>query len=98
MPRGYWIAHIDVHDPEAHKAYMAANAAAFKKYGGRFLIRGGQAEVTAGASRARHVVIEFSDYATALACYHSPEYAEAIKIRVTSSNSDIIVVEGVDAV
>jgi uncharacterized protein (DUF1330 family) len=27
------------------------------------------------------VVIEFKDYATALECYHSPEYAKAIAIR-----------------
>ena len=94
MPKGYWIAHIDVRDPEKHKAYMAANAKAFEKYGGHFLIRGGRSQVTAGALRPRHVVIEFKDYETALACYNSPEYAEAIKIRVTSSESDIVVVEG----
>jgi len=32
MAKGYWVAHVDVTDPEAYKAYMAANAAAFKKF------------------------------------------------------------------
>lgn len=96
MTKGYWIAHIDVHNPDAHKLYMAANAIAFGKYGGRFLIRGGRAEIVEGAARARHVVIEFKDYDTALACYRSSEYGEAMKLRVGASLSDIVVVEGVE--
>ena len=43
MPKGYWIAHIDVRDPDAYKLYVKANAAAFAKYGARFLVRGGKA-------------------------------------------------------
>src|SRR5262245_64350891 len=40
--KGYWIAHIDVTEPEGYKAYMVADMAAFAKYGGRFLGRRGQ--------------------------------------------------------
>lgn len=68
MPKGYWIAHVDVTDPEGYKAYVAANGVAFAKFGARFLVRGGRGEVKAGSARQRHVVIEFKDYATALAC------------------------------
>ena len=64
MAKGYWIAAVDVSDPEAYKAYIAANAIAFRKYGARFLVRGGAAEVMEGQSRSRRVVIEFADYAT----------------------------------
>ena len=39
MAKGYWIAHLDVTDPEGYKEYQAANAVAFRKYGGRFLVR-----------------------------------------------------------
>ncbi len=35
MPKGYWIPHIDVSDPEGYKAYMAATPPAHEKYHGR---------------------------------------------------------------
>jgi len=87
---------VDVGDPEAYKAYVAANAVAFRKYGARFLVRGGQSEAVEGRSRSRIVVIEFKDFATALACYRSPEYAEAMALRKGASTADITVVEGYD--
>ncbi len=96
MAKGYWIAHVDVADPETYKAYVAANAVAFAKYGGRFLVRAGRHEVAAGASRARQVVIEFRDYETALACHQSPEYQTALKLREAASVGDLVIVEGYD--
>ena len=41
MPKGYWIAHVEVKDPEAYKDYVAAAKIAFDKYGAKFLARGG---------------------------------------------------------
>ena len=87
---------VDVDDPEAYQAYVAANAVAFRKYGGRFLVRGGRSEVVEGHLRSRVEVIEFEDYATALACYRSPEYAEAMALRTSISTADIRIVEGYD--
>ena len=49
-----------------------------------------------GQSRSRNVVIEFPDYETALACYHSPEYQENIKRRQPHSEADLIIIEGYD--
>ena len=51
MPKGYWIAHVDVHDEEAYKPYAAANPAIFKKFGGRFVVRAGKFECPEGTSR-----------------------------------------------
>ena len=70
---------VDVNNEEGYKAYAAANAAIFKKFGGRFVVRGGKSECPEGKARARNVVIEFPDYAAALACYRSPEYQANIK-------------------
>ena len=39
MPKGYWIVRVDIADQEKYKAYIAANAGPFKKYGARFLVR-----------------------------------------------------------
>lgn len=96
MAKGYWIAHVDVTDPEAYKDYVAANAAAFTKYAARFLVRGGDFETVEGAARARNVVIEFPDYAAALACYRSPEYQHAKALRSAASDGDVIIIEGYD--
>jgi uncharacterized protein (DUF1330 family) len=96
MPKGYWIVRIDVTDPEAYKAYAAANAESFRKFGAHFLVRGGPYETVEGVSRARNVVIEFRDYATALACYRSPEYSAAKALRLPAATADIIVIEGYD--
>ena len=96
MAKGYWIAHVDVTDADAYKAYIAANAAAFAKYGGRFLVRAGRHEVAEGTSRARQVVIEFKDYETALACYRSPESEAAKALRVDASVADLVIAEGYD--
>lgn len=96
MSKGYWIVRVDVHDPEGYKKYLAANPKAFEKYGAKFLVRGGNFETHAGSSRARNVVIEFKDYETALACYHSPEYQHAIAERGDSATLDLVIIEGYD--
>jgi uncharacterized protein (DUF1330 family) len=96
MPKGYWIAHVTVNDPDGYKQYVEANAIAFGKYGARFLVRGGQNAVKSGALKDRHVVIEFDSYAKALACYDSPEYSRAAAIRDKCSVADIVVIEGYD--
>jgi uncharacterized protein (DUF1330 family) len=97
MAKGYWIARIDVQDLEGYKRdYVAHNGAVFHKYGARFLVRGGAYEAHEGPARSRNVVIEFKDYATALACYHSPEYQALIKARGPYSSGEIVIIEGYD--
>ena len=96
MAKGYWIVRVDITDMEQYKNYVAANAAPLAKYGARFLVRGGQFENPEGSSRTRNVVLEFKDYATALACYNSPEYQHAITLRTPHSVGDIVIVEGYD--
>ena len=89
MPKGYWIARVDVHNEEGYKPYAAANPAIFKKYGGRFVVRAGKFESMEGTSRSRNVVIEFPDYAAALACYRSPEYQENFKTRLPQGKGGV---------
>jgi len=96
VAKGYWIARVDVTNPDEYQGYVKANAAAFSKFGARFIIRGGQFEAPEGTPRARNVVLEFADYATALACYHSPEYQAAKAFRDGASIADLIIIEGYD--
>jgi uncharacterized protein (DUF1330 family) len=96
MAKGYWIARVDVINPDGYQEYVRANAAAFNKFGARFIVRGGQFEAPEGTPRARNVVLEFADYATALACYQSPEYQAAKAFRDGAGVADLIIVEGYD--
>jgi len=94
MPKGYWIARVDVRNPETYKNYVAANGVAFAKFGGRFVVRGGRFETVAGTSRSRNVVIEFPSYDTALQCWHSPEYQAAKAKQEGGAEIDTIIIEG----
>jgi len=96
MAKGYWIGRVDVHNEEGYKPYIAANSAIFKKFGGRFVVRGGKFTAVEGQSRSRNVVIEFPDYDTALACYNSPEYQANIKVLHPHSKAELIIIEGYD--
>ena len=96
MAKGYWIARVEVGNEEGYKPYVAANAAIFRKYQGRFVVRGGRFEGVEGACRPRNIVVEFPDYATALACYRSPEYQHNIIARRPHAVADIVIVEGYD--
>lgn len=96
MAKAYWIARVDVHDPETYKHYLASNQIAFAKYGARYVVRGAPFDAIEGTSRSRNVVIEFPDLATAHACYNSPEYQHGVKFRKASAEADLIIIEGYD--
>ena len=96
MPKGYWIAHVDVDDMEGYKKYIAANAVPLAKFGARFLVRGGNGKMVEGKARQRTVVIEFPSYADAVACYDSPEYQAAKGLREPVSKGDLLIIEGYD--
>lgn len=96
MPKGYWIARVDVNKPDDYPNYVATAKPAFEKYGARFLVRGGRCDALEGKGRARNVVIEFDSYEQALACYHSPEYQKAVPVRQAAAESELIIVEGAE--
>lgn len=96
MAKGYWIARVDVSDPDAYQRYVAANAAPFAEYGGRFLVRGGRSDAKEGTARLRNVVIEFPSYEAALGCYDSDGYREALKLREAASEGELLIIEGYD--
>lgn len=92
--KGYWMAMIDVADLDVYRRYIETNGAAFAKYGAKFLVRAGRYHEPEGPTGNRHVVIEFPSYDTALACYASPEYQEALKHRLAGSSGRVVIVEG----
>lgn len=94
MPKGYIIGQITVTDPEAYKEYVIKDTPILERLGAKFVVRGGQQQVTEGEAGQRTVVIEFPSYEAALAVYNDPDYQEVAKIRHRTAVSTIIVVEG----
>ena len=97
MPKGYWIATMDVKDAAVYDTYRAANAKPLADYGAKFLVRGGAQTNTEGSWRARTVVIEFASYADALACYESEDYRAAKDIRLPVAENDMVIIEGYES-
>ncbi len=97
MAKGYWVVRVSVQNEEKYPDYLAAAKPAFEKFGANFLVRGGSYEAREGVARDRNVVVEFKDYATAQACYESPEYQAAKRIRNANAEADFIIVEGAAA-
>ncbi|WP_085729331.1 DUF1330 domain-containing protein [Pseudomonas sp. R37(2017)] len=96
--KAYWIAHVDVTDPDRYSQYTRRAPQAFAAYGARILARGGRSEAMEGRSTPqRSVVIEFDSYEQAVACYHSALYQEARGYRVGVALAEVIIVEGVGA-
>ena len=92
---GYVIADIDVTDPVAYQEYVKLTPAIIAKYGGRFLVRGGEAEVVEGTwTPNRLVVLEFESIERAREWYHSEEYGTAMKIRHRTAVTNAFLVEG----
>ncbi|MGX5800729.1 DUF1330 domain-containing protein [Bradyrhizobium sp. Arg314] len=92
--KGYWMAMIDVRDPDLYKQYIEANAAAFAKYGAKFPVRAGRYDNPEGPTGNRHVLVEFESYDKAIECYQSPEYQHASKFRLAASTGHFVIVEG----
>ena len=95
MANGYWIARVDVKNPDAYKQYVEDTVEAFEKYGARFLARGGRMQALEGVARARNVIIEFDSLEQAVACYNSPEYQRAKAFRDGAAEAELMVVEGI---
>ena len=91
----YIVADIDVKDPSEYKNYSQQAPATVEKYGGKFIVRGGQPETLEGNWQAKRIVIiEFSSAEQAKNWYNSPEYQAIIGIRQHSTNSNILLVQG----
>jgi uncharacterized protein (DUF1330 family) len=91
----YIIADVEVTDGDTYWTYRSQTPALVDKYGGRFIVRGGEVETLEGDWRpGRLVVIEFPDMATAKRFYDSPEYQAIIGFRHRAANSRLVLVEG----
>jgi uncharacterized protein (DUF1330 family) len=95
MP-AYLISTIEVTDPAGYEEYRRLVAPVLARYGGKFIVRGGKIDYLEGTWQPKRVVVvQFDSAQQARAFSDSPEYAPAKAIRQRTSNSSVIVVEGV---
>ena len=40
MPKGYWVVHVTVTNPDAYAEYVRLDTPVIERFGGRFLVRG----------------------------------------------------------
>jgi len=92
----YIIGEIEITDLAGYEAYRPLAAASIARHGGKYLVRGGAAETLDGAGPPKRIVaLEFATFAAAKAFYNSPDYQDALKLRLMSSTGRVIVVDGV---
>ena len=92
---GYIVADIEITDSDEYQKYAQQTAATLERYGGKFMVRGGQPETLEGDWKAKRIVIiEFPSVEQAKAWYDSPEYSAIIGIRQRSAVSNILIVRG----
>ena len=93
----YMIARINVTDWDKYNQYIKVTPDIIAKYGGRFIVRGGDTVTLEGPEEKwRIVVIEFPDLDKAKKFYHSPEYANAKKIRAGAAEAQFVAISGVE--
>lgn len=92
----YVVVKLEITDPERFKLYQQLASASVEKFGGKFLVRGGQmVELEGSWDAPRMVVLEFESIDRATGWYHSPEYGKAIEARKDAADFHMIALEGI---
>ena len=92
----YLVAQVRVADPPAYARYRAGVLPVIEKFGGRFIVRGGEVEALEGRHDGRRlVVIEFPSKERLRAFYESPDYAPLKALRRDAAEGDLWAVDGV---
>jgi uncharacterized protein (DUF1330 family) len=94
MP-AYVIVDIDIVDPVGYEEYKKLASATVEKYGGKYIVRGGQVETLEGNwNPKRIVVLQFESMQRAKDWLNCAEYREPRKMRHRTAKTKMIVVEG----
>jgi uncharacterized protein (DUF1330 family) len=96
MP-AYFIAEVEVSDPEGFKAYASQVAATAEQYGGRYIARGGTIHPIEGEAPKRLVISVWDTVEDAKRWHRSPEYSKIIGIRHRTAKTRAFIVEGLPA-
>ena len=93
---GYVLVDLQVTDAEVYAEFREKVAGTVEAHGGKYLVRGGNAEAIEGDwEPERLIVMEFDSVAQIKTWLASPEFTELKEIRLRSATANVIVVEGV---
>jgi uncharacterized protein (DUF1330 family) len=91
----YFIVDLDVHNPAGMREYLERVPGTLTKYGGRYIVRGGQFEVVEGDWQpSRVVMLEFPDMERAKLWYECEEYKDMKAARHQAARTNIVLVQG----
>mgnify|MGYP000400651813 FL=1 len=96
MSKGYVVANIRVKDQEKFQQFSGMAGPAIKKYGGKVLARGPDADRLEGNVSGIVMMIEFESKQAAETFYFSDEYQAAKAVRETCSDTDLMIIEGAE--
>ena len=92
---GYFIIQINVTNSENYKEYIEKVTPIVKKFGGEYIVRGGQSENVEGNwPFQRTVVLKFPTYDMVKKWHNSDEYKPIRKIREDNSECNAIIIDG----
>ena len=74
----YWITRCHILDPDIYNKYLELAGPAIIKYGGKFLVRGGNQIEKEGDGYERTVLVQFESLDQAQRCYDSDEYSDCL--------------------
>jgi uncharacterized protein (DUF1330 family) len=87
---------IEVFDPAKLKEYKSRVPSVVEKYGGRYIVRAGKADVVEGNWQpAFPVILEFPSLDQAYLWYGSDKYRELKALRHSAVRSNAVFIEGV---
>jgi len=94
MP-AYLVIKAKVTDPVRFAPYAQQAAQLFERFGGTYVVRGGQQELLEGQDDGMRVVVSrFADRAAALAFWNSEQYTACKALREGCGEFEVRLVEG----
>jgi len=92
----YFIVDNEVTDPAGFEEYRKQVPATVARYGGKFLVRGGQVQTLEGDWKPKRMVVtEFPNIEQAPRWYDSEEYRALKALRLRTTRGSVVLVEGV---
>lgn len=86
----------EVMDNKKYGEYIQKVPETIARFGGRYLIRGGQVKVVSGDwNPSRIIIVEFDSMDRFDSWWNSPEYKAVAPLREQSTKTNAIIIEGV---